>query len=66
MEGRGTPHVLAIGLRRDGIMEPGFHGHHPMDDKAPHPVARKPCIALRSEDRATAARILPCHAHKEA
>lgn len=25
-EGRGTPHVLAIGLHRDGILEPVFPG----------------------------------------
>ena len=39
---------------------PAFQGHHPADGGAPLPVARKPRIALRSEDRVTAVRILPC------
>jgi hypothetical protein len=30
----------------------------------PSPVARKPRMALRSKDRATAGRILPCHTYK--
>lgn len=33
-------------------------------DRASHPVSRKPCMALRSEDRATAGRISPRHARR--
>ena len=32
------------------------------DGKAPRPVARKPHIARRSNDRGTRGRMLPCHA----
>ena len=62
-EGREPPHSLPFGLRRDGAKYSEFPWSSSLTDgKAPHPVSQIPCIALRSEDRATAARILPCHA----
>ena len=62
-ECRGTPHALTFGFRRDGVIEPGFRSSSfRTGGGAPHPVARKPRMALQSKDRATAARMLPCHA----
>ena len=64
-EGRTSPHSLAFGLRRDGVMDSEFPWSSPLaDGGASQPVARKPRIALRSEDRATAERIAPCHARQ--
>ena len=65
-EGREAPHSLAFGLRRDGVTYPEFPwSSFRTGGGAPHPVARKPRMALQSEDRATAARITPCHACPE-
>ena len=62
-EGRKSPHSLAFGLRRDGVTYSEFPwSSFRTDGGASQPVARKPHIALRSENRATAERISPCHA----
>ena len=59
-EGRASPHAPP---RRASVTDPDFRSSSfRTGDGAPHPVARKPRMALRSEYRATAARILPCHA----
>ena len=59
-EGRASPHERTRGV---SVTDPEFRSSSfTADGGAPHPVARKPHMALRSKDRATAARILPCHA----
>ena len=58
-EGRASPHALAP---YGGVIDPEFRSSSFVaDGGASQPVARKPRMALRSEDRATAERIAPCH-----
>jgi hypothetical protein len=59
-EGRASPHARH---QTGEVTDPEFPwSSFEADGGASQPVARKPRMALRSEDRATAERIAPCHA----